>query len=445
MSSKHIVKDLGDGLIIRRATSSDVEELVAFNARIHSEAGPEEPDEKIGTWVRDLITLPHPTTNIDDFTIVEDTKTRKIVSSMNLIPQTWRYEGIEFGVGRPELVGTDPNYRKRGLVRAQFEIIHQWSAERGHKVQAITGIPYYYRQFDYEMGLELDGGRVGYLPHIPKLGENQEEPFNIRKARAEDTPFISALYQENFKRYLVSSTIDEELWAYELNGKSKENVTRLELRMIETSDGKALGFLAHPPCLFGPTLPLLMYELKADISWLDVTPSVLRYLKKEGRAYAKQSEDQEFQAFAMWMGTQHPVYEAIIDHLPRKRDPYAYYVRVADIPDFIQHISPVLEKRLAKSVLVGHSGTLKLSFFRSGVKLAFEKGTLKRAEAYTPEHSLDGDVLFPGLTFLQVLFGYNDFRAIENIFADCYARNDHGRALVPILFPKRASNVRGIS
>ena len=38
----------------------------------------------------------------DDFTIVEETASGRIVSSLNLIPQTWTYEGIEFGVGRPD-------------------------------------------------------------------------------------------------------------------------------------------------------------------------------------------------------------------------------------------------------------------------------------------------------------------------------------------------------
>ena len=88
---------------------------------------------------------------------------------MNLIPQTWTYEGIEFGVGRPELVGTAPEFRNRGLVRAQFDEVHKWSAERGHMVQVITGIPYYYRLFGYEMALDLAGRRVGFEANVPKL------------------------------------------------------------------------------------------------------------------------------------------------------------------------------------------------------------------------------------------------------------------------------------
>ena len=445
MTTKKIIKDLGKGLILRHANSADVEALVTFNASLHSEAGPDKPDEKVGAWVRDLMTKPHPTTSIKDFTIVEDTVSGEIVSSMNIIPQTWSYAGIEFGVGRPELVGTVPKYRKRGLVRAQFEVIHQWCAERDLKVQAITGIPYYYRQFGYEMALALDGGRVGYLANIPKLNNDAEEPYKIRLAQKKDVQFISELYKLNSQRYLVSSCISDELWQYELKEKDNNNVTLNKISVIETGDGENIGFLAHPPFLWGPTLTLFMYELKAGISWLDVTPSVLRYLTQEGKAYAAKVEDQEMEAFAMWMGTEHPVYETISDRLPRKRDPYAYYVRVPDLPDFVRHISPILEERLAKSVLVGHSGELKLSFFRSGLKFIFENGSIKEVDQYNPEHANDGDVLFPDLTFLRVLFGYNNFWEVEKIFADCYARNDHGRALVPILFPQKASNVRGIS
>jgi hypothetical protein len=160
---KTILHDLGNGLIMRRSTPADADALAAFNGRIHGEN--EQDSQRVAAWAHDLLARPHPTMNADDFTVVEESATRRIVSSMNLIPQTWTYEGIEFGVGRPELVGTDPEFRNRGLVRAQFEEVHKWSAERGHLAQAITGIPYYYRLFGYEMTLDLAGRRFGYEPH----------------------------------------------------------------------------------------------------------------------------------------------------------------------------------------------------------------------------------------------------------------------------------------
>ena len=439
MTEQNIIRDLGDGLVLRRAATEDVDELVAFNGNIHKEEGEEKPDEFVAAWVRDLMSKPHPTLKVDDFTVVVDTKTGKIISSLNLIPQTWSYAGVEFGVGRPELVGTDPGYRRRGLIRAQFEVIHQWSAARGHKMQAITGIPYYYRQFEYEMGLALGGGRIGYLPHIPKLKDDEAEKYMFRPAVSEDIPLIMQVYEGTARRSLVSCVRDAAIWQYELTGKSES--TRANYQMIETLEKEPVGFLALASKLWKPVLNVWGYELIPEISWLDVTPSVIRYLEKIGQEYADKKEKIEFQGYNFNLGAEHPVYDVLPERMPLIAKPYAWYVRLPDLPDFLKHISPVLEGRLADSPLVGHTGDLKLSFFRSGVKLSFAKGKLKEVEAWMPEIAEEGDVLFPDLTFLRVLLGYTSFAELEKIFADCYARNDHGRALMPVLFPKQASNV----
>ena len=138
--------------------------LADFNKMIFREPPATEPDE----FVAGMDARPAQWQPSDlrprRLPIVEEAATGRIVSSMNLISQTWTYDGIPFGVGRPELVGTEPEYRKRGLVRTQFEVVHALSAERGEMVQAITGIPYYYRQFGYEMAMGLGGGRQATRP-----------------------------------------------------------------------------------------------------------------------------------------------------------------------------------------------------------------------------------------------------------------------------------------
>jgi len=284
--SNNIIKDLGNGLILRRANKEDTEALVEFNGRIHAEPGSDDPQEGVAAWVCDLMTRPHPTFDPADFTIVEDTAAGKIVSSLNLINQTWRYDGVEFGVGRSELVGTDPEYRRRGLVREQFNLIHQWSAERGHKLQSITGIPYYYRLFGYEMTLALGGGRIGYLPHEPKLKDDEHEPFVLRPGTEADIPFIMDVYERALARNLVGCQRDASYWQYEINGKSVQNINRSELRLIESAEGEGVGFIQHAPLVWNPVINMWGYELKAGISWLDVTPSVIRYLIKTGKRYA---------------------------------------------------------------------------------------------------------------------------------------------------------------
>lgn len=97
------IRDLGNGLILRHATKDDAQALSEFNARIHSDEGPDKPNPRVAAWTRDLLSRPHPTLCPGDFTIIEEITTKRIVSSLNLIPQTWSYDGIEFGVGLPYL------------------------------------------------------------------------------------------------------------------------------------------------------------------------------------------------------------------------------------------------------------------------------------------------------------------------------------------------------
>ena len=106
--SELFIRDLGDGLILRRASMEDAEALADINGRMHSDEGPDKPDLRIAAWIRDLVARPHPTLKPADFTIVEETATGRIVSTLCSIPQTWMYEGVEFGMCLPELVFTLP-------------------------------------------------------------------------------------------------------------------------------------------------------------------------------------------------------------------------------------------------------------------------------------------------------------------------------------------------
>ena len=108
-----ILRDLGDGLVMRTADPGDAEELGAFNARTHSD-DPKEPEPMLAAWTRDLLSGGHPTVSGDDITLVVDENAGgKIVSTCVHISQTWAYEDVEFPVGRPELIATDPEYRRR--------------------------------------------------------------------------------------------------------------------------------------------------------------------------------------------------------------------------------------------------------------------------------------------------------------------------------------------
>ena len=228
-----IIRDLGDSLVLRHATQDDIEALAQFNSFIHKDFGATDPADEIGWWTRDLMRGDHPTTKAEDFLIVEDTRDGSIASTTCLISQVWKYGGIPFKVGRPELVATNPKYRNKGLVRAQFDELHRWSAERGELAQAITGIRYYYRQFGYEMTLNMPARRVGYKVSTLPLKEGEAEPYVVRPATDEDIPFIASLVAEAEKRYFITLQRDEAYWRYVMHNISDGSYLHSEFNIIE--------------------------------------------------------------------------------------------------------------------------------------------------------------------------------------------------------------------
>ncbi len=204
-----VLKQLEDGLVIRHGRKSDAAAIQAFNAENLSDPDePEGPENPVGIWTRDLFTRPHPTTGPRNFTIVEDTRATRIVSALGLIPQRWAYDGAEFGVGQVELVAIDPAYRNRGLIREQFGLVHRWSRRRGHLVQVVEGIPWFYRQFGYEMCVPLFGSRGGPASNLPGPGPQRSgvgAGYRLRAAGKADIPFLREVYDRSRARSLVSS------------------------------------------------------------------------------------------------------------------------------------------------------------------------------------------------------------------------------------------------
>ena len=441
LSDPLFIRSLGDGLILRRSSPADAEKLFHFNALIHGEFA---PDERIGQWARDLLEQPHPTFGVNDFTIVEQLSTGRIVSSLNLISQTWLYEGIPFGVGRPELVGTLSEFRKRGLVRIQFEEIHRWSAKRAELVQAITGIPNYYRQFGYEMCVDLEGSRSGYEPNLPKLADGTPEPYRLRLASETDIPFLSTVYAHAAKRSLLYAVRDEALWRLELSGRSQTSITRLVWHIIErVSDGEAVGFLAHPWFSGDHSLPAILIELKAGISWLDVSPTLARKMWELGKI-ACQLEGKLCTEFTFSLSGSHPIYQVMNSSLPHIRRPYAWYLRVPDLPALIARIAPVLEERLAESLIPGYNNEIKINFYTSGLHLGFTNGRITKLESWQPDSKNEGDIAFPNQTFLQLVFGYRKLDELIYSYADCWSSRDETTLLINSLFPHKASQFLGI-
>ena len=436
-----VLRDLGDGLVLRRSGSADRERIAAFHA--NTLLGPDEtpPLERLRYWLLDMLGGEHPTGRPGDFLYVEDTASGHIVSSVGLFSATWTFDGVEIPVGQPDVVSTAPEFRRRGLVAAQFAEIHAWSARQGHLMQVIPGIPWYYRQFGYEYALNLEGGRIAYRANVPDLPEGATEAFMLRPLTEADIPFLGELYRRACARSLVAVPRDTAFWRFDAFGRSEQSGLASEhFAIVPAGQSDApVGAVITARRLWGTQLGVRFFEVAPGTPMATVAPSVLRALDTLGLQTAARS-GKSYDAICFELGAEHPLFEAFPSALPREMKPYAWYVRIPDLPRFLNAIAPVLEGRLAGSSEAGWNGELHLSFYRSGLKLRVESGRVT-AEAWRPEHAEAGDALFPDLTFLKVLLGHRSLADVQYAWPDCIVATPTGQALLPILFPQRYAHL----
>ncbi|MGH2480436.1 MAG: hypothetical protein ACRDHW_12345 [Ktedonobacteraceae bacterium] len=172
-------------------------------------------------------------------------------------------------------------------------------------------------------------------------------------------------------------------------------------------------------------------------------PSVLRALQTYGLQMPTSRPDTEpLHEISFLLGRIHPVYDVLGDALaPFQEKPYAWYVRVANLPAFLQHIAPVLERRLANSTLAGYTGEIKLDFYHGGLLLTFAGGHLKGAEHWqVPIYDSNAGAGFPALVFLQVVFGHRTLDELRHAFPDVWVSNEL-EVVLKTLFPAHPSFV----
>jgi hypothetical protein len=438
------------GLHLRPATTDDAEVLAAFHADVLRGQDAPEPSPAMAAWGRDLLSGHHPTFDPEDALMVEDAGTGALVAAAMLVGQTVRYGDVELPVGQPELIGTRPADRGRGIVRALMARLHARSAERGHVAQLIAGIPWFYRQFGYELAVPRGGGPLLRVELLPTA--RADLPYRVRPMRAADLAFAVALDRRAAQRYLLTVPRGERLWRWELEGRHRDSAMRSAWSVLETHDGAPVGVASHHERLDGTVLSVTSVEVAAGVSWRSAWDTLGPHWREVGAACAARGGKPGPSAVSFWwLHREHPLFHAV--RFTEWQRPAAVYARVPDVPAFLGRIAPVLERRLAASVFAGHTGELRLGFYRDGVRLVFEGGRVEHVEAWRQPADLAGQeqgfpsrdprrahALFPDLTVLQILFGLRALEELEAAFPDCLVRGGETRGLLAALFPKQPSD-----
>lgn len=441
--NRMIHRELAGGLILRSlsaGTPADRQNLPQFYVDVFTDAyGPD--DHVLGPWTENLLSEKHPTITADDvFVVVDPAHDERIVSAVILIPQVWRYATIEIPFGRVELVGTHKDYRRRGLVRSLFDAAHDRSTELGHIMQGVTGIPHFYRQFGYAMAVELGSGPTLPIYAIPKLKEDEKPAFTLVKATEEDLPQLMEWERQFATCCLLSVVRDEKRWLHDMSGRQRKTVAAVVFLIIKNAEGQGVGYVCVREMTYKGIINCFEYVVDERTSYLATFDDVVRGIRDYADQYLIAEGEEKTAVLAFDTGLQEVLYPFVQNTWLGKGNPsnYAWYLRVPDLPQFIHHITPLLEKRLVGSRANCYSGELALDFRdKTGLTLKFEQGRLCEVSAGAPAMDKD-DASFPWHTFLNLLFGHRTIAEMQYILPDVYA-NQKATVLLEALFPRQRS------
>ena len=190
---------LPDGLELRAARPADLEQIATLLVERGEEG--DDVDHRLVVEDRDA--------GWESSAVVVDGE--KVVATATLLDESVRVGSVTLPAGQIELVATHEDYEGRGLSRALMAWAHERSAARGHLLQVMIGIPYYYRLFGYEYAIDIPPAReVVELPEPLAVGPD----YALRLPGREDIPALAALQVAAQEPYDVAVPHPEARWRW---------------------------------------------------------------------------------------------------------------------------------------------------------------------------------------------------------------------------------------
>src|SRR5258708_36316873 len=168
-----------------------------------------------------------------------------------------------------------------------------------------------------------------------------------RNGTEEDIPLILELYDRRRRESIVTSPIEENWLRYHLRmWNVLETDDNWHVQIIIDRAGMAVGFLLTSVVRWGKHMEIFALEVRPGVNLQAVLPPILRALAAQGQHLKAEPGAGPLHEISFNLGVTHPVYGVLGSALTTRRvPPYAWYVRVPDVPRFLRHIAPVLERR----------------------------------------------------------------------------------------------------
>ncbi|GIH80875.1 GNAT family N-acetyltransferase [Planobispora longispora] len=392
---------LAGGLVLRQAGPADLDQIGALLA---------ERGEPADTLDHRLV-VTDPEAGWPACAVVVDGD--RVVSTATLLDEEVRVGGVRLPAGQVELVATDREYEGRGLVRALMRWAHERSAARGHVIQAMIGIPYFYRLFGYEYAVDIP---PALAVRTPPPGEGTPA---LRAARPSDVPAMAALQEATQDRFDVAMPHSAACWRWLLAHESST------LWVLEHSETVIAAGRATPP-----DDEILLAEAAAldEAAARDLLRGVaalapggqVRVVHRAGTVTA-----------AAWRD--------LLDHEPRK-NAEQYYIRIPDVAALLDRLRPLLWHRLTAAGLDRTGRDIVVSTFGAHYRIPVRAdglGEVVTGGAMQGPGAVGGAGVAPDY-LPALLFGPHGIEGLTRIRPDVYAGDEE---LFRTLFPPLTADV----
>jgi hypothetical protein len=283
------------------------------------------------------------------------------------------------------------------------------------------------------------------LDLVPDLPEGQEEPYRLRPATEADLGRIAETYRTTHRDKLLSLRAPDAFWRYLVTTEDDELRGSLRLRVVESSAGEYAGFLTLPYERGHDAVHVHLAGFEPGADLPAIAPPLVRALRAAAEQVPARKPDVPLRKLMLELGRNHPLCLVLPrEWAPQTEEPYAWYLRIPNIPAFLRHVGPALEKRLAASAFAAYTGEIAIDLYREGLRITFEKGRLESVERFEiPVSDNPAKAGFPPLAFITLLVGYHSLADLRATYPDAWAKNEVA-AIIDVLFPALPSRVLGV-
>ena len=335
----------------------------------------------------------------------------RVVSTLTLLDEVVSLgahgQRSDVPAGQIELVATYKAYEKRGFVRALVNWAHAESTRRGHLMQVMLGIPFYYRQFGYEYTTKMPVPRS--LASVPP----QHSHTTVRPACVDDVDSIVALngVRQSSADVLMARRPATWLWVCDADAPARVHVAVRDDAIVGAARLRVSNGSVEVGELCGDIEPLLGYAATLGDAVV---------------VYDVGDPDQSAQLDA-WCGA------GEVDDWN--------YSRIPDVPALLTAIAPALSDRLRHSTLAATSGCLKISWYRGAIEMDYRDGVFGELRAVPSFQGFvsAGGSYFPPDALGRLIFGVDSVASILDRFPDAIVRGQ--RELLDVVFPSARSDL----